>query len=201
MTEEVRQRCLEPFFTTKGERGTGMGLAMVYGIVQRHKGTMEIDSVVGRGTTVIIRLPVSSGHLPKHTYSTTDRPTRSLHVLVVEDEPAVCEVIAGYLGSDGHTVEVAHNGLEALQKFETNRFDLIITDRAMPAMSGDHVAAVIKQMEPHVPVIMLTGFGDLMNSAGERPFGVDLILGKPVTIAQLRQAISQVTARSKVGQT
>ena len=201
MTEEVRQRCLEPFFTTKGERGTGMGLAMVYGIVQRHEGTMEIESVLGQGTTIIIRLPVQHERQVERRRDKSERQLRPLNVLVIEDEPLVCDIITEYLQGDGHTFEVASNGLEGLKRFEMNKFNLIITDRAMPEMSGDHVATAIKQMEPHVPVIMLTGFGDLMNSASERPFGVDLIVSKPMTIAKLRQAISQVTAREKMGKT
>ncbi len=201
MIEEVRQRCLEPFFTTKGERGTGMGLPMVYGIVQRHEGTMEIESALGQGTTITIRLPMQHEHRVERGKSKTERQLHPLNVLVIEDEPLVCDIITEYLIRDGHTFEVASNGLEGLERFEINKFDLIITDRAMPAMSGDHVATAIKQMEPHVPIIMLTGFGDLMNSTGERPIGVDLIVSKPVTIAKLRQAISQVMTREKLGTT
>jgi PAS domain S-box-containing protein len=201
MTEEVRQRCLEPFFTTKGERGTGMGLAMVYGIVQRHEGTMEIESALGQGTTITIRLPMQRERQVERGKGKTERQLHPLNVLFIEDEPLVCDIVTEYLIEDGHTFEVASNGLEGLERFEMNKFNLIITDRAMPEMSGDHVATAIKQMDPHVPIIMLTGFGDLMNSAGERPLGVDLIVSKPVTIAKLRQAILQVTPREKLGKT
>jgi DNA-binding NtrC family response regulator len=110
-------------------------------------------------------------------------------VLLVEDEPRVRQLLAQYLARDGHTVETAMNGRDGLEKFSAGEFDLVITDRAMPEMSGDHLAAAIKNVAPETPVILITGFGELMNATGERPDGVEVVLGKPVTLAALRQAI------------
>jgi PAS domain S-box-containing protein len=120
MTEEVRRRCLEPFFTTKGERGTGMGLAMVYGIVQRHEGTIDIRSEAGEGTTFTIRLPIRRGERGERSGQRTESSPsllRALRILVVEDEPTVCGIIAAYLARDGHAVETAANGTEGLKKY------------------------------------------------------------------------------------
>jgi len=192
MTEEVRQRCLEPFFTTKGKRGTGLGLAMVYGIIRRHQGTLSIESEPGRGTTVIIRLPV---HLEQGARARTHEAktaSRRWHLLVVDDEPALREVVTEYLAADGHHVETATNGREGLEKFLAGRFDVVVTDQGMPEMSGDQLAAAIKRVAPNTSVILLTGFGDIMKAAGDQPVDVDTILTKPVTVSAMRQALAKV---------
>ncbi|HYB69358.1 MAG TPA: GAF domain-containing protein, partial [Candidatus Bathyarchaeia archaeon] len=111
MTEEVRRRCLEPFFSTKGERGTGLGLPMVFGIVKRHRGTMDIESTVGKGTTFIVLLPIDTTQVHE-TEQRGQAPTGPLHVLVVDDEPIARDVLTEYLAGDGHTVETAVNGRE-----------------------------------------------------------------------------------------
>lgn len=190
MTEEVRQRCLEPFFSTKEEHGTGLGLGIVYGIVRRHEGSIEINSAPSRGTTVTITLPLYKGVASVAKPAAAIPSLRSLRILVVEDEPLVREVITVYLSEDEHEVETAANGLEGLEKFKAGRFDVVLTDRAMPEMPGDVLAAEIKKIAPSQPVILLTGYGDLISGAGERPGGVDLVVSKPFTLAMLRDAIA-----------
>ena len=192
MTEEVRQRCLEPFFTTKGKRGTGLGLAMVYGIIRRHQGTLSIESEPGRGTTIIIRLPVHLGQGARARTHEAKTASRRWRLLVVDDEPAVREVVTEYLAADGHHVETATNGREGLEKFLAGRFDVVVTDQGMPEMSGDQLAAAIKRVAPNISVILLTGFGDIMKAAGDQPVDVDTILTKPVTVSALRQALAKV---------
>ncbi|MFQ5839519.1 MAG: response regulator [Candidatus Methylomirabilales bacterium] len=194
MTEEVRQRCLDPFFTTKGRQGAGLGLATVYGIIQRHQGTLAIESEQGRGTTVRIRLSAHRVQEAAGRASVTGAPSRPLHLLVVDDELPVREVVTEYLTGDGHTVETAANGREGLQKFWVGWFDVVVTDQAMPEMPGDQLAAAIKRAAPKKPVILLTGFGDVLKDSGERPTGVDFIVSKPVTLTALRQALVEVTA-------
>ncbi len=193
MSEEVRNRCLEPFFTTKGRAGTGMGLAMVVSTVRRHSGTIDIESEVGRGTTFIIRLPIQLRREAKRKPKIAE--AHSCNVLVVDDEPMVRQVLIGLLTGDGHTVETASNGQEALEKFHLDKYDFVLTDRAMPGMSGDQLAAAIKEIAPRQQVIMLTGFVDLMEEAHETAIGVDFILGKPVDHNELRRALAQVRAR------
>ena len=116
---------------------------------------------------------------------------RRLRVLVVEDDPLVRAAVIEQLDSQGHTVETANNGLEGLDKFMSSQFDLVVTDRAMPEMGGDQLATTIKQLAPDRPIIMLTGFGDLMDAKGEKPAGVDVVIGKPVTFDALQGAILQ----------
>jgi signal transduction histidine kinase len=192
MPEEVRQRCFEPFFSTKGARGTGLGLAMVHGTIERHGGRIEISSALGSGTTFRIRLPrgdfqASSSSAPH------GHPLLSLRVLVVDDDAGVRAVTVAYLQSEGHQVEAAGNGQEALQVIEHSAIDLVITDRAMPGMSGDQLAVAVKRLHPHLPIVLLTGFGDLMAATGDIPPGVDCVIGKPVTLETLRRTIATVT--------
>ena len=193
MTEEVQQRCFEPFFTTKGERGTGLGLAIVYGIVQRHGGTISMDSKEGKGTSVVIRLPVltpeSGDVLP-----VSAAPSRPLRVLLVEDEPQVCDIEAEYLRGDGHFVETALDGSQGLKRFKAGHFDVVVADRAMPEMNGDQMTEAIKQISPGTPVLLVTGFADMPTDDIELKRRPDLILRKPITQMALRQAVTRVMA-------
>ncbi|HEY4719694.1 MAG TPA: ATP-binding protein [Candidatus Methylomirabilis sp.] len=194
MTAEVRQRCLEPFFSTRGKRGTGLGLAVVYGIIRRHHGELTIDSEPGRGTTVTIRLPARPGEGRPERPEEQPTLARRLRILVVDDEPAVREVVTEYLTGDGHSVETATGGREGLEKFLGGWFDLVITDQGMPEMAGDQLAVAVKRVAPNKPVVLLTGFGDLMMASGEKPVGVDVILSKPVAITTIRQVLAKVMA-------
>jgi signal transduction histidine kinase len=192
MTEIVRQRCLEPFFSTKGERGTGLGLSMVYGIIERHRGKLEIGSTVGQGTTFIIRLPLAENSPLIAATPAGPRSKSLLNVLIVDDEPRILEVVSAYLRCDGHSVTTAASGREALEKFQRNDFDLVVLDRVMPEMSGDQTARFIKQVRHDIPVIMLTGFGALIEVTGSQPAPVDVVLNKPVTLDALRQTIEKL---------
>jgi PAS domain S-box-containing protein len=194
MTEKVKQRCFEPFFTTKIEHGTGLGLSIVYGIIQRHEGTIEVDSELGKGTTFIISLPIQIERRGEERVQETVALSRSLYVLVVDDEPMVREVVTAYLTVDGHTFETATNGREGVEKFYKGKFDLVITDRAMPDMNGIQLAGLIKQIAPKAPVIMLTGFGDMMKFTGEMPVCVDCLVSKPVTLVEFRKALAKAIA-------
>jgi len=194
MTEDIRRRCFEPFFTTKGMHGTGLGLSMVHGIVQRHQATIEVQSEVDKGSTFIIRFAPQS--VPAETVSPSRPNTtlQNLHVLVVDDEPMVRTIIGEYLAIDGHVVETADGGRNGVEKFGKDQFDLVVVDRAMPDMNGDQVATAIRSVNPSVPIVMLTGFGSMMEANGERPEAVDLVVGKPVTIVGLRAALSKAVA-------
>jgi CheY-like chemotaxis protein/anti-sigma regulatory factor (Ser/Thr protein kinase) len=196
MTDEVRQRCVEPFFSTKGKQGTGLGLALVHSIVERHGGTMAIDSRVAHGTTIMVRLPRHASAPATAAHARPSEAPRRLRILLVEDEAAVRTVITHQLGADGHTVDSASNGREGLDKFMSGWFDLVITDRAMPEMGGDQLAIAIIGIAPDKPIIMLTGFGDLMTAKGEKPAGVKAVVSKPVTLDALRQAIVHATAHT-----
>jgi len=194
MTDEVKQRCFEPFFSTKEEQGTGLGLSIVHGIIRRHEGTIDISGESGEGTTFIIRLPIQVEEQAEDEGQEAETTTSPLHVLLVDDKPEVRDVITQYLLVDGHTVETANNGREGVEKFYKGKFDVVITDRAMPDMNGVQLVGFIKQIEPDKPVIMLTGFGDMMKVTGDIPMDVDYLLNKPVTLNNFRRALAKVTA-------
>lgn len=186
MTEEVRKHCMEPFFSTKGEYGTGLGLAMVYGIVRRHDGTIELQSELGKGTTFTLNFPVWKDRVSDIPGASLPGIDRSLRILVVDDEPMVREIVAEYLKGDGHIADTAVNGREALTRFYSQWYDLVITDMGMPEMNGEQMISVMHRDAPGKPVILMTGFGDLLETV---PFGVKAVITKPVNLSSLRQAI------------
>jgi CheY-like chemotaxis protein len=193
MTGDERERCLEPFFTTKGDRGTGLGLSVVYGIIQRHEGRIEIESQKGAGTAFSFWLPESMSMEVMQT-PVIGKLDRALRVLVVDDQEIICELIAEYLREDGHSAAIALNGAEALDLFPQETFDLVITDQSMPGMSGVQLGQTLKAQSSTTPVILLTGFGEEMQAQGHHPEGVDLVIGKPVSSTELRRVIALAVA-------
>ena len=192
MTEEVRRKCLEPFFTTKGEAGTGMGLAMVFGTVNRHGGDIEIESQPGKGSTFRIRLPAGTPETAKPATRGVPTVSRaSMRLLVVDDEPSISEMLEKLLTAAGHKVTTASNGAEALRLFEPGTFDAVLTDCAMPEVNGKELAAMVKRRAPGQPVIMVTGFGTTMKAMDEKPEGVDILIGKPITQKALTDALAR----------
>jgi signal transduction histidine kinase len=200
MDEETRRRCLEPFFTTKGERGTGLGLAMVYGMAQRHGCALEIDSKPGTGTTVGLVFPVSAG-----ASSSTDRVpvlrpmARGLRLLVVDDDPVLIESLRDTLQADGHHVTVADGGQAGIDAFRSARqtsepFDVVITDLGMPYVDGRQVVDSVRATTPDTPIIMLTGWGRHLLSDNDRTPRVDRLLSKPPRLQELRTALAELTA-------
>jgi PAS domain S-box-containing protein len=196
MSEDEVEHCFEPFFTTKQKSGTGLGLCIVRGIIKRHEGRIDVRSEAGRGTTFRIQLPATNQTTEKRRTPGAEEKTTQLNVLIVEDEDEQRELLKEYLLMDDHQMDSARDGREGLRMFLETKYDLVITDRSMPRMGGDHLAARAKREAPGTPVIMLTGFGDMMEAAGEEVDAVDLVLSKPVTLNDLREAISQVMKRA-----
>jgi CheY-like chemotaxis protein len=192
MTDEVQRRCFEPFFSTKSDTGTGLGLASVYGIIQRHGGEISIHSEVGKGSTFTIRLPANSGQPARPIAAKAPVLAKNgrLHILVVEDEPMVREIEAEYLISDGHAVETAADGCEGLSKFRAGKFDLVLVDRAMPQVNGDQLTEAIKELDPNMPVILATGFADTLGDDHGR-HRANLVLCKPFSRASLREVVGR----------
>jgi DNA-binding response OmpR family regulator len=199
MDEETRRRCLEPFFTTKGERGTGLGLAMVYGMAQRHGCTLEIDSKPGDGTTIRLVFPVSAAaSSPTVRVPVLQVPARGLRILVVDDDPVLNESLRNTLQEDGHDVIVAGGGQEGIDAFRSARqtpepFDVVITDFGMPYVDGRQVVHSVRATSPDTPIIMLTGWGQRLSADDERTPQADRVLSKPPRLRELRAALAELT--------
>jgi CheY-like chemotaxis protein len=193
MTEEVRARCMDPFYSTKAEPGTGLGLAMVHGIIRRHAGELDVTSQLGAGSTFRVFLPrenaVALAATPR-----LPAMVRPLRILLAEDDDRLRQLIALQMESMGHIVEAAADGNQALEKFHESPFDLILTDLSMPRLNGIALVEAARQIIAEIPVIMLTGFGAMLLPDGERPPGVDILLSKPVTRDNLAAAIARVAA-------
>jgi signal transduction histidine kinase/CheY-like chemotaxis protein/HAMP domain-containing protein len=196
MSEETRKRCLEPFFSTKGKRGTGLGLAMVYGVMERHEGNIEIQSEPGKGTTFRLVFPVRTRLCEDSEETESNVAIEPLQILCIDDEPLLRELIKEILERDGHEVEVSDSGQSGLDEFRIARergrpFDVVITDLGMPYLDGRQVARALKQESPATPVIMLTGWGAFMKEDGNTPEQVDSIISKPPRSRELREALSR----------
>jgi PAS domain S-box-containing protein len=194
MAEEVRARIFEPFFTTKGVHGTGLGLFVSYGIVERHAGHISAASQPGRGTTFTVDLP----HVepaPRETTADTSNnepraSSRTLSVLVVDDEEHVRETLAEMVEALGHTVRRADGGRAALAALAEEEFDLVFTDLSMPGMDGWEVAREVHRRSPRTRIAVVTGYGrDAARTQGDAP--ADTVIGKPFDFAQVEEVLTQ----------
>jgi signal transduction histidine kinase len=192
MSEETRRKVLEPFFTTKGARGTGLGLSVSWGIVKRHGGTIDIESRLGEGSVFIVRLPVSKQATAAEVREWTPRPARKAHVLVIDDEREVRAVLRDMLTSIGHTVVEAASGEEGLAYCESEAVDLILADVSMPGMSGWDVAAACQRRFPRVPLGFVTGWGDRLNQEEATRSGVRFVLSKPFAPVDVQALVAGV---------
>ena len=200
MDEETRRRCLEPFFTTKGERGTGLGLAMVYGMVQRHSAELEIDSTLGQGTTFRLIFPAYTPAFTATVRIPTQMVAQRLRILLIDDDPLLIKSLQDTLEADGHVISAASGGQAGIEMFSAvatkggKGFDIVVTDLGMPYVDGRKVAAAIKAASHKTPVIMLTGWGQRMVAENDIPTHVDRVLSKPPRLHELRAALAELTA-------
>jgi len=202
MDAETLHHCLEPFYTTKGERGTGLGLAMVFGVMQRHDGDITVESERGVGTTMRLLLPVATGLLAPEAVELEASlpPLPRLRILCIDDEPLLRGLLQEMLEREGHDVEVqdgAHSGLAALLRSTAlgTPFDIVITDLGMPYIDGREVARMVKAGQPKTGVILLTGWGTHLGPDDKLPAHVDVALAKPPKVGQVREALRKVLAR------
>jgi PAS domain S-box-containing protein len=196
MDEETRRRCMEPFFTTKGERGTGLGLAMVYGVAQRHGAEIEIDSAIGQGTAIRLKFRSQNDIAPAAEVRSSSFVLPPLRILVVDDDPLVLKSLRDTLEADGHDITTANGGQEGINVFAAAQqsgkaFAIVITDLGMPHIDGRKVAGAIKNLSRSTPVILLTGWGQRLMSEGDIPPHVDQLLSKPPKLRQLREALTR----------
>jgi CheY-like chemotaxis protein len=190
MTDEVREKCLEPYFTTKGTQGTGLGLSMVHGIVERNRGRLEIDTQSGRGTTIRLIFPRAEIAPAAAARPSVAGDACHRRVICVDDDTRILKALEGMLRQLGHDVTTTDSGADVIRRIEAESYDVLITDLGMPGMDGREVARRAKGLSPEMRVLLLTGWADRLQVEGDMPAGVDRLLGKPITKAQLQQALA-----------
>jgi len=193
MPEEVKKRVFDPFFTTKGVKGSGLGMSVAFGIISRHKGQIDISSREGKGTTFTIRLPIGEEVRAKVAAETAGK-TRKATILLIDDVKALRDAFSRMLLRAGYEVRVAASGGEAIEIFDKEKFDIVFTDLGMPEMSGWEVAKYVKEKNPKVPVILITGWGAQLDDQNAKESGVDRILAKPFTIDDILRVASEALA-------
>jgi PAS domain S-box-containing protein len=200
MEKGVADRVFDPFFTTKGPgEGTGMGLAVVHGIVKRHQGAISVRSEPGIGTVFSVLLPQFEQVAGADDEPATPTVSRDARVLFVDDEPALAKLHLEMLDRMGYQVVACTSGLEALEAFRTDpaRFDLVVTDLTMPNMTGLELAKKLNEIRPNTPVILCTGFSETVDGPEARSLGIRETLMKPVLADDLAQAVGRVLDPSK----
>jgi len=201
--EDARRRAFDPFFTTRSPQRMGLGLTVAHGVVMRYGGRIEISASPGGGTRVTIRLPgaetAALPAVPGRAASSGRRapepgplgpPGDVASILVLEHEAAALSLLVETLGQAGHTVETAVDGLSGLGKLERGRFDLVLADLALPERSGLAIARAVRGLHPHTPVVLITGWGHLLDPVRLREHGVDLMLLKPFRVGRVLSVVA-----------
>jgi len=200
---ETMNNIFEPYFTTKENgKGTGLGLAVVYGIVKEHKGDIKVYSEEGKGTTFNVYIP-----LMKKTTKTVANdsvsalPTGTERLLLVDDEKSVIRLEKQILGRLGYNVVAQSSSIKALEIFKSNpnKYDLVITDMTMPGMTGDKLAKEILSIKLDMPVIICTGFSERINKEQAEAIGVNGFLMKPVVSSEMAQMVRNVLDEAQMG--
>ena len=202
MDEATRRRCLEPFFTTKGERGSGLGLAMVYGITQRHGVDIDIRSAPGEGTTFRLTFPLASPAAQSTGSLRIQKIPTHTRILLIDDDALLLQSLREILVNEGHQVQTAGGGRAGIDAFLDAQkagepFPVVITDLGMPHIDGRAVAAAVHAAAPDTAIIMLTGWGHRLVAAGDIPPGVSRVLGKPPKLAELRQLLAELAGEQR----
>jgi signal transduction histidine kinase/FixJ family two-component response regulator len=201
MTPDVKSRLFDPFFTTKGKGGTGMGMAVSFGIIRRHNGSIDVESEPGRGTTFRISLPVDKDSHPAvevgaaKVDETIDE--EKITVLVVDDETAVREVLREALEAEGCEVLIAESGEMALNIYDARagKLDIVFTDIGMPEMSGWELAREIRKRSITIPLAIVSGWADAISCDARQAIKADWVVSKPFDIATIASIANEIGAR------
>ncbi|HVF42246.1 MAG TPA: ATP-binding protein [Pyrinomonadaceae bacterium] len=202
MTDDVRPRVFDPFFTTKGKAGMGLGLAVSYGIIRRHEGSVSVHSESGRGTSFRILLPPATSERAE-SKTTGELPSISLvpqqpgrtRILVVDDEERVRELLRDILESEGYCVALARGGREALGLLSESEYDAIFTDLGMQGMSGWELARAVRESDESLPLAVITGWGEAVGSTERDAARVDWVVTKPFDASQILAIAREVARR------
>ena len=192
MSEDVKKNLFDPFFTTKTPLGTGLGMSTAYGTVTRHSGRIDVESKEGKGSTFTLQFPsttiaVSPIVTPKPEQETKEK---ALRILVVDDEEEICSILDQFLTKSGNNVKVVDNGVDAIKLINSEYFDLILCDLAMPIIFGFDVIKVLNDLEKRPKIGIITGWGEKLNPIEDEGIKVDFILKKPFNLSELSKNIN-----------
>jgi len=198
MTEEIRRHLFDPFFSTKGAGGMGLGMSVVYGIVTRHEGKIQVDTALGRGTRFRLDFPAASeaaaaAGADGDRVAVSSRPGR---ILVIDDEPEVAAVVRDVLSLEGHEVDTAFRAADGIRMVAVSSYDLVLTDLGMPDMSGWEVAEKVADLRPGLPVALVTGWGSSLDEEEARRRGIVAVVHKPFEVDELVRVAGTVLAQS-----
>jgi len=191
MEPEVIGSIFEPFFTTKGVGHTGLGLSAAYGIINRYEGEISVDSTPGKGTSFTIKLPTPTETTRKKKDETEAAASEKASVLVVDDQETIRELLVNILERFGHNVVTADDGLAGIKAFESGHYDIVFTDLGMPEISGWEVAQRVKDIDPDVMVVLITGWGVELDQKELKDRKVDSVITKPFQINQILQIVAK----------
>jgi CheY-like chemotaxis protein len=201
MTEDTRVRIFDPFFTTKDKLGMGLGLAVSYGIIRRHEGTVEVESQLDVGTTFRILLPIAKCAVKAEvagnfvTAKTVPSERDLTRILVVDDEEYVRDLLRDILEKEGCEAVVAEGGRQALSLFEKGNFDAVFTDVGMPGMNGWELSRALRERNSKIPVAIITGWGEAVGSHERQAAQVDWVVTKPFDAPQIAEMAHEVLRR------
>lgn len=199
--DKTRERIFEPFFTTKEKgKGTGLGLAVVYGVVNEHNGHITMDSEIGRGTAFQLYFPAATPEIPRAENAEPEglfQQNASGTILLIEDEEMLVELLSGFLTAKGYTVLTAPDGEEGVALFARHRAEIamVITDLGLPKLEGEEVVKRIKAIDPTIPVAIASGFVEPGTKLALRSSGVAVIMQKPYLLPEVLRSIQNVITK------
>ncbi len=189
--EAARPHIFEPFFTTKGDKHAGLGLNTAANIAARHNGSLTADTVPGRGSNLTLSLPIAPSVIEAQQEAVA---AQEVAVLIIDDEPAVRDIVTRFLTFRGYPVVVADSGPEGLSLFKERKFDLVMTDLGMPGMSGWEVAKEVKRLKPQTLVVLMTGWATDLDPRKAKESGVDRVVHKPFNVDEVLELLTEAAA-------
>jgi two-component system cell cycle sensor histidine kinase/response regulator CckA len=203
MEEATLARIFDPYFTTKDKQvGTGLGLAVVHGLVRKHGGAITVESAPGQGATFAVYFPVIQTEPLPETQQPEQMVPGHERILLVDDERSLVEMGRQMLEHLGYQVETCTGSVEALAQFRErpDRFDLVVTDMTMPNLTGDRLAIELLRIRPDIPIVVCTGYSERILEEKARAIGIKALVNKPVTMAQMARAIRKALTAGKAGE-
>ena len=192
---EIRERIFDPYFSTREpEQGTGMGLAVVHGIVESAGGSIAVDSIVGEGTTIHVFFPRIENKVTLQARVLSPFPTGNERILFVDDEKALVDIGVQLLEHLGYQVVARTSSIEALEAFrnQPEKFDLVVSDQTMPNMTGEMLAKELLRIRPDIPIVLCTGYSEMISEEKAMALGIQKLVMKPILMREISQTIRQI---------